>query len=365
MSINYYDLSLDPSIFEKLNEYLHTVPLTDFSIRLKTEERFKNYFNCKKAILVNSGTTALYLSMLAIKQLLNKDITDNDISIIGPAYGHPAWIQAARLAGYKLQFCDVKENTLSMNPDILIDSINDTTKVVLFIDKAGYIGEDLFKVKDICNKHNLFLIEDSCNALGHRYNDIYAGTIGDFGTFSFSNPKTITCGEGGLVISNREDVNGILDDLQYEGGWYNYHRNKDKTFINMGGNFNLCPQNCFIVNEQIGLIEDYLHKQLDIYNKYVSKSISLINFGNNYKYCPSINITINKNANKMHDLYNKMNIRTLYKHYKNMSKFFTSNRYPVADRLEEEVLMLPKSFNLTDKDINAIVSIYKVFMKGG
>ena len=96
----------------------------------------------------------------------------------------------------------------------------------------------------------------------------------------------------------------------------------------------------------------------------MSKGISLINFGNNYKYCPSINITISKNANKMYDLFNKMNIRTLYKHYKNMSKFFTSNRYPVADKLEEEVLMLPKSFNLTDKDINAIASIYKIYSKG-
>lgn len=147
----------------------------------------------KHAHLVSSGTTALTTAFMAA------GIGAGD-EVIVPPFTFVASVEAIVLAGAIPIFAEIDE-TLTLSPEGIEAVITPRTKAVNFVHMCGSMGK-MDEIKAICDKHNLVLLEDACQATGATYKGQALGTIGQVGTFSFDSVKTISCGEGGAVLTN-------------------------------------------------------------------------------------------------------------------------------------------------------------------
>lgn len=147
----------------------------------------------KHAHLVSSGTAALSVAMAAA------GIGAGD-EVIVPPFTFVASVEAIVLAGAIPVFAEI-DDTLCLSPEGIEAAITPRTRGVNFVHMCGS-GGYMDKVRAVCDKHNIILMEDACQATGATYQGRALGTWGQVGTFSFDSVKTISCGEGGAVITN-------------------------------------------------------------------------------------------------------------------------------------------------------------------
>jgi 8-amino-3,8-dideoxy-alpha-D-manno-octulosonate transaminase len=156
-----------------------------------------NRFGSEYAQLTSSGTAALTTAMAAL------GIGAGD-EVIMPAFTFVASFEAVLSMGAVPVLVDIDE-TLTLAPDAVKAAITPKTKCVMPVHMCGSMA-DLDALKEICAEHKLILLEDACQSIGGTYKGKALGTIGDAGTFSFDFVKTITCGEGGVVMTNNKEV---------------------------------------------------------------------------------------------------------------------------------------------------------------
>ncbi len=161
------------------------------------EDAICKKFGSKYAQLVSSGTAALTTAMSAL------GIGYGD-EIILPSFTFVASFEAVLSVGAVPVMVDV-DDTLTLNPEAVRNAITPKTKCVMPVHMCGSMA-DMDALMAICKEHNLILLEDACQSIGASYKGKKLGTIGDAGTFSFDFVKTMTCAEGGAVMTNREDV---------------------------------------------------------------------------------------------------------------------------------------------------------------
>ena len=154
-------------------------------------------FGCKYAQLTSSGTAALTTVMSAL------GIGYGD-EVITPSFTFVASFEAVLSVGAVPVLVDV-DDTLTLDPEAVRKAITPKTKAVMPVHMCGSMA-DMDALVAICKQHNLILLEDACQSIGGTYKGKHLGTIGDAGTFSFDFVKTMTCAEGGVVMTNREDI---------------------------------------------------------------------------------------------------------------------------------------------------------------
>ena len=161
------------------------------------EQAICKTFNCKYAQLTANGTAALTTAMAA----LGIGVGDE---VIMPAFTFVASFEAVLSVGAIPVLVDIDE-TLTLNPDAVKKAITTKTKCIMPVHMCGSMA-DMDALLNLCQQHKLLLLEDACQSIGASYKGQHLGTIGHAGTFSFDFVKTITCGEGGAVITNDEQV---------------------------------------------------------------------------------------------------------------------------------------------------------------
>lgn len=154
-------------------------------------------FGTQYAQLTSSGTAALTTAMAAL------GIGYGD-EVIMPTFTFVASFEAVISVGAIPVLVDIDE-TLTLNPEAVKAAITPQTKCIMPVHMCGSMA-DLDALKQICDEHDLILLEDACQSIGATYKGKKVGTIGHAGTFSFDFVKTITCGEGGVVMTNNKDV---------------------------------------------------------------------------------------------------------------------------------------------------------------
>ena len=161
------------------------------------ETEICNYFGCEYAQLVSSGTAALTTAMVAM------GIGYGDEVII-PSFTFVASFEAILSVGAIPVLTDVDES-LTLDPIAVEKNITTKTKMIMPVHMCGSMGY-MDELKAICEKHNLILLEDACQSIGGTYKGKHLGTIGHAGTFSFDFVKMMTCGEGGVVLTNDKSI---------------------------------------------------------------------------------------------------------------------------------------------------------------
>lgn len=180
------------------------------------EQEICKYFGTKNAQLVSSGTAALSTAMAAL------GIGAGD-EVILPTFTFVASFEAVISVGAIPVLVDI-DDTLTLDPLAVEKAITQKTKAIMPVHMCGSMAQ-LDELKSICTDHNLLLIEDACQAIGGTYKGQYLGTIGNVGTFSFDFVKIMTCGEGGVVMTNDLDIAEKCDQFSDHG---HDHYGKDR-----------------------------------------------------------------------------------------------------------------------------------------
>jgi 8-amino-3,8-dideoxy-alpha-D-manno-octulosonate transaminase len=160
------------------------------------EKELEKTFQVNHAQLVSSGTAAVTIALAAA------GVGAGD-EVIMPTFTFVASFEAIMMLGAIPILVDI-DDTLTLNPKAVESAITPKTKAIMVVQMCGSMG-NMDALQSICNKHNLLLIEDACQAIGGSYKGKPLGSIGHLGCFSFDFVKTITCGEGGAVITNNKD----------------------------------------------------------------------------------------------------------------------------------------------------------------
>ncbi len=155
------------------------------------EKNFSKKFKTKYSLAVTSGTAALRVALASL------GINSKD-EIITQSFTFVATVEAIIESGAK-PICTEIDDTLNMCPKDLAKKISKKTKAVIVVHMLG-VPSNLYEIKKICKKYKLILIEDTAWGIGAKYKKNFLGTVGDIGTFSFDFAKTITTGEGGMIV---------------------------------------------------------------------------------------------------------------------------------------------------------------------
>lgn len=174
------------------------------------EKKFARYLGVKYALSTNSGSSAnlLALSALTSHKLGEKQLKTGD-EVITVAAGFPTTINPIIQQGLVPVFVDCEIGSYNIDADKIEEAITKKTKAIFLAHTLGNTF-DLNKITALCEKYNLWLIEDSCDALGAAFNGKKAGTIGHIGTYSFYPAHHITMGEGGAVVTNDPGLYRII-----------------------------------------------------------------------------------------------------------------------------------------------------------
>lgn len=184
----------------------------------KFEQEFAKYIGTKEAIAVNSGTAALHVGLSAL------DVGPGD-EIIIPPYTFVATATAVLHQNAIPIFVDINPKTYCINPEEIEKAITPKTKGIIPVHIFGHPA-DMDPILEIAAKHDLFVIEDACQAHGAEYKGKRVGSIGDLGCFSFFESKNMMTGEGGIITTNDSELAAASRLVRHHGepSWYVYDR---------------------------------------------------------------------------------------------------------------------------------------------
>jgi dTDP-4-amino-4,6-dideoxygalactose transaminase len=216
------------------------------------EEKYAKFHDAKYAISTSSGTTALWVSLKAAGVKAGDEV-------ILPPYTFIATGSSILMANAIPVFVDVDPETYNMDPTKIEAAITEKTKVIMPVHIAGNPC-DMDAILHIAKKHNIKVIEDAAQAHGAEWDGVKVGALGAAGIFSFQTSKNISAGEGGIIVSNDDDLMAAC--FSYAncgrvrgGGWYEHHH--------LGGNFRLNSMAASMLSTQLITIE----KDMDLRDK--------------------------------------------------------------------------------------------------
>jgi perosamine synthetase len=217
----------------------------------------KKYTGAKHAFLATSATTALTacLKILDIKQ--GDEVIVSDFSF-------PATVNVVEDVGATPVFADVSLETYNMLPEELEKKITSKTKAVIFVDALGN-PSGIHEIKKICQKHNIFLIEDAACAIGSSEYGVKCGNIADLTCFSFHPRKLLTTGEGGAITTNNDEFARFLDIKLNHGSIF---KDEKFDFVDFGYNYRLPELQAVMGIKQVKKLDEIIHDRNQVRNLY-------------------------------------------------------------------------------------------------
>jgi perosamine synthetase len=190
-------IDIDAESIKAVEEVLKSGQIAQGPKVSEFENAFATYIGSKYAIAVNSGTAALHVALLAA------GIGEGD-EVITTSFSFIATANCCLFCGAKPVFADIDSKTFNISPEAIEKNITPKTKAIILVDLYGQPC-DMDEIIAICQKHNLVLIEDACQAHGAMFRDRKVGSFG-IGCFSFYPTKNMTTGEGGMVTTSDKEI---------------------------------------------------------------------------------------------------------------------------------------------------------------
>lgn len=173
----------------------------------RLEKELRDYFGVKHVFLVSSGKAALAVILSALKS-----ISPDRNEVLIPAYTCFSVPSAIVKAGLKVSLCDINISTLDFDYKLLEGSIDEKTLCVIPSHLFG-MPSDMNRINGLCSARRVFVVEDAAQALGVSHEGKMIGTIGDIGFFSLGRGKTITCGSGGIIVTNSNKIALAIEEV--------------------------------------------------------------------------------------------------------------------------------------------------------
>ncbi|MBW2987968.1 DegT/DnrJ/EryC1/StrS family aminotransferase [Candidatus Woesearchaeota archaeon] len=230
------------------------------------ESLVKAYIGCREAIGLTSCTGGLHIALAAL------GIGPGD-EVIVPTYTFAASAHVVAWLGAKPVLVDVEKDTFNIDPDEIEAKITPRTKAIMPVHFAGH-SCDMDRIMSIAKRHNIFVVEDAAHAIGTEYKSKKIGNFGDATVFSFYATKTITTGDGGMVVTNNPALGEKMRKLAYFGvdkDAFNRYTDKGKWYyevIELGYKYNMDNIHGAMGVEQIKKIERFIERRRQLAKLY-------------------------------------------------------------------------------------------------
>ena len=221
------------------------------------EKELEKVFQTNHAQLVSSGTAAVSVALAAA------GVGAGD-EVIMPTFTFVASFEAIMMLGAIPVLVEI-DDTLTLDPKAVEKAITSKTKAVMVVQMCGSMG-NMDALKAVCDNNKLLLIEDACQAIGGTYKGKPLGSIGDLGCFSFDFVKTITCGEGGAVITNKKEYYLNSDHYSDHGHDHIGNDRGAETHPFLGYNFRISELHAAVGLAQIKRLSEFLAVQKKNYS---------------------------------------------------------------------------------------------------
>jgi perosamine synthetase len=251
---------LDDTDIQAVVEVLHSGRLALGPKAAEFEQRIADYVGAKHAVAVSSGTAALHL----IVKTLGLGRGDE---VLVPSFTFTASVNAILYEGCTPVFVDIDPETKNLDPAQLEGKITSRTKAILVVDVFGHPAE-WEEIQSTAMKRGLRVIDDSCEALGSEYKGIKLGQFGDAAAFSFYPNKPMTLGEGGVVVTNNDQIASMARSLRNQGrsemgSWLHHER--------LGYNYRLPEMSAALGISQLERLENFLAKREQVARMYTQR----------------------------------------------------------------------------------------------
>lgn len=335
------------------------------------EVEFAKYCGCKYGVSVCNGTIALHLALIAL------GIGKND-EVIVPAFTMIASAFAVCYTGAMPVFVDADPKTWNIDVNKIEEKITSKTKAIMPVHIFGKVCE-MDKIHELAKKYNLYVIEDAAEAHGAEYKGKKAGNLSDVSAFSFFANKNITTGEGGMVLTNDED---IYNKAKYfRNVCFPINGLRNYTHDSIGYNYRMSNVIAAIGLAQTEKADEYREmrrKNNAIYRKYLADVPGIIfqgeeSNGVDVSWMNAIVLEPKLYGRTRDELISHLkekgiDTRLLFNgmhNQKSMKDYGCdcSGSYPVCDRLTENGLYLPSSSTLTKEDIKMICEVVRNYQK--
>lgn len=321
------------------------------------ENRFKKIINSKYAVSFPNGT----LTLFAILKSLNIGVNDE---VIVPSYTMVATANSVELTGAVVSFADIDSKYLCLSYQSLKERYSKKVKAVIYVTLNGRSGE-IDKIKKFCKEKKIYLIEDSAHSLGSYFGGkIHHGNKGIASSFSFSMPKLMTTGQGGMVITKNQILYDKLKKIKNFGRIID---GKD-DYSSIGYNLKFTDLQAALGISQLTKLKGEISRKKKIFKTYFGllKNINEIEFKNFEKNETPWFVDIYIRKPKDLKLYlNNYNIgsRLVYPSLNKLKLFKTKIDCPISEYYTSRGLWLPSSTKLKESDINRICQIIKNYFK--
>lgn len=349
-----------PQALEDIKTVLET---NQFILGEKTrefEKLFTNYINTEYSISTNSATSSLQIC-LNFFDVRNKEV-------IVPTNTFLATPNSVLYSGGTPVLADIKKDTLCLDPKEIKKRITPNTKGVIIVYINGLIPKEIYEIKELCAKNNLFLIEDCAHAHGSELDGTKAGNFSDAGCFSFYPTKVMTTGVGGMITTNNKKLADFAISLRHHGQGENLN-----DIQNFGNDWVMTEINAILGIHQLSHHTDALKRRNEIADKYTEalsgNSLITIILARPeqkcayYKYQILLDKAINKNKFKdtllkEYDIklgavyWPTCHLQPIYKRTFN----YSMGDFPVAEECLSRAVTLPLHTGLSDKDVDYVIS---------
>lgn len=325
------------------------------------ERNASEFLRSKYAVGVGNGTDAITLALKAI------DLQSGDEVITTP-FTFFATAETIAMIGAKPVFVDVEDSTLNIDVNKIEGKITPKTRVILPVHIFGQ-GAKMEGILDIARRHSLRVIEDTAQGFGAKRNGKFLGTFGDLGTFSFFPTKNLSClGDGGLITTQDELLFDRVRKLRVHGSPRKYYH----EFL--GYNSRLDTLQAAFLSVKLNYIEAWNQRRreiAEIYDRELKEFVRVpeVDAGNEHIYHQYTIRTDRRD--ELNEFLNKKGIMTqvhypIPLHLQPALAYlgYKKGDFPVAERAAKEVLSLPIFPELTELEIEYIVSSVKEFFRG-
>ena len=247
------DLELD-----ELKRVVSSTFVTESELNKEFEKRTSIYTESKYAITICNGTCALFCCLKALEIGRGDEVIVPNMTFIATA-------TAVILTGAKVRLVDVNPNTGCLDPLNLLNAINSKTKAIIPVHLYG-VSCDMDEIINIAKRNNIYIIEDAAQGVGVKYKNKHVGTFGELGVLSYYGNKTITTGEGGMILTDNYELSKKIYMLK------NHGREKKGTFLHetIGWNFSFTEMQAALGIAQMKKLGEIISKKNNIFNFYKS-----------------------------------------------------------------------------------------------
>lgn len=339
------------------------------------EKLFQNMLNVKYAVSLTNCTAALHLACILC------DIKEGD-EVLCPSLTFAASVNCIRYVGATPVFCDVVgPDHLNIDPIEIEKNITKNTKAIIVVHMAGFPAK-MDEIVTIANKYNLKVIEDACHGPLSEYKGKKLGTIGDIGCFSFFSNKNISTGEGGMLVTNNEEMAKKARLLRSHGmTTMSYQRATGHAtsydILELGYNYRMDDIRASIGVVQMKKLSDDLKKRINVRKRYIEQLSKVkgiaVPFADNTEFVSNYILPIvlknstSEKRDRIRENLHAAGIQTSV-HYPAVHKFSIYSQYkatlPKTEYITDNEITLPMYGSLTNDEIDFIVETLNKALNG-